>query len=71
VGITEDGIPAKTVLSFMVQSSCSKYQDMVCLVPIDRLDTKTLHVWFNKVMLALHDLLTIIAVSVDNHVCNR
>jgi len=48
VGITEDGVPAKTVLSFMVQSSCSKYQGMVCLVPIDRLDTKTLQFWFSR-----------------------
>ena len=71
IGITEDGIPAKTVLTFMIHSSFSKYQDVVCLVPVDKLDTKTLYFWFNKVMHALHDLVTVVAVSVDNHVCNR
>ena len=42
IKITEDGIPAKTVLTFMIQSSFCKYQDVVCLVPVDKLDTKTL-----------------------------
>jgi len=71
VGITEEGATAKTVLTFMIQSSCSKYTDVVCLVPVDKLDTNLLRSWFNKVMLALHDLVFVVAVSVDNHVCNR
>ena len=39
VGVTEDGSPAKTVLAFMVQSLHGKYKDVVCLVPVNRLDT--------------------------------
>ena len=71
IGLTEDGSPAKTVLVFMVQSACAKYKDVVCLVPINRLDSKLLRVWFDKVLVALHDIFFVVAVSVDNHVCNR
>ena len=71
VGITEEGTVAKTVLTFMIQSSCSKYRDVVCLIPVDKLDTNLLHFWFNKVMSALNDLVFVVVVSVDNHVCNR
>ena len=34
VEVTEEGEPAKTVLAFMVQSICSKFKDVVCLVPV-------------------------------------
>ena len=71
VGVTETGLPAKTVLTFMIQSTCAKYKDVVCLIPLNKLDTTTLRYWFNQVMLSLHDLFLVIAVSVDNHVCNR
>ena len=71
VGLTEDNKPAKTVLTFMIQSTCSKYKDVVCLVPVDKLDTKTQRKWFDLVMLKLQDIFRIVAVSVDNHVCNR
>lgn len=70
-GLTEDGEPAKTVLTFMVQSTCSKFKDVVCLVPVNKLDSNLLRCWFDKVMEALNDILFIVAVSVDNHVCNR
>ena len=70
IGLTK-GVPAKTVLGFMVQSICSKYKDIVCLVPISNLDTSILQKWFLKVMKALHDLFIVIAVSADNHICNR
>ena len=71
IGLTEDGISAKTVLGFMVQSICSKYKDIVCLVPVTNLDTSILRKWFLKVMKALHDLFIVVAVSADNHICNR
>ena len=70
-GVTETGLPAKTVLTFMIQATCTKYKDVVCLIPLNKLDTTTLRYWFNQVMLSLHDLLSVIAVSVGNHVCNR
>ena len=71
VGLTESGEPAKTVLAFMVQSSCSKFKDVVCLVPVNKLDSTKLKTWFNIIMDALRDMFCIVAISVDNHVCNR
>lgn len=71
IGLTEEGKPAKTVLAFMVQSLHSKYKDVVCLIPVSQLDTGILRKWFDKVMEAIDPYLLVIAVSVDNHVCNR
>ena len=42
VGVTEEGEPAKTVQAFMVQSICSKFKDVVCLVPVLKLDSTNL-----------------------------
>ena len=71
VGLNEEGKSAKTVLAFMVQSTRSKFKDVVCLVPVHKLDAVLLRSWFDKVMEGLNDLLFVVAVSVDNHVCNR
>ena len=71
VGLTESGDPAKTVLTFMVQSTCSKYKDVVCLVPVKRLDTNLLRRWFDKIMQALNEFFFVVAICTDNHVCNR
>ena len=40
VGLTKSREPAKTVLAFMVQSSCSKFKDVVCLVPVNTAGAK-------------------------------
>jgi len=71
VGLTEEGSPAKTVLAFMVQSICGNYKDVVCLVPVDKLDSSLLKCWFFKVMEFLKGIFNVVAVSADNHVCNR
>ena len=71
VGLTEDGACARTVLTFMVQSVCQTYKDVVCLVPVEKLDTNILRCWFDKVMKCLDDIFFVVAVSVDNHICNR
>ena len=68
VGLRDDGLPAKTVLAFMVQSVCGSYKDVVCVVPINKLDTSILTSLFQKVMLALDKIFLVIAVSVDNHI---
>ena len=36
VGLTEDGECARTVLTFMVQSVCKSYKDVVCPVPVEK-----------------------------------
>ena len=38
----------KTLLCFMIKSVGGKYMDMVCMSPIDRLDSDVLHgMWLN------------------------
>ena len=71
IGLTEEGVPAKTVLAFMVQSMRSNYKDVVCLVPVNKLDTAILRRWFDTVMTAIFEVMLVLTVSVDNHVCNR
>ena len=71
IGLTQEDAVVKTVLTFMVQSIFSSYKDVVCLVTIAKLDTSQLQFWFNKVMVALDEVFFVVAVSVDNHVCNR
>ena len=50
VTLTKDGVPAKTVLAFMVQSICGKYRDVVCLIPVNKLNTDTSSHWFRRVL---------------------
>ena len=71
IGVTEGGASAKTVLTFMIQSVKGKYKDVVSLIPIHKLSTALLRKWFDLVMSALNDLFLVVAVSADNHVCNR
>ena len=71
VGLNNDGEPVKTVQTFMVQSTYSKFKDVVCLVPVHKLDSTQLRYWLDKVMAALRDIFCVLAVSIDNHVCNR
>ena len=71
IGLTEDGAQAKTVLGFMVQSMMEKYKDVVCIVPVNKLDTSLLKTHFDRVKLALNKLFLVVAVCPDNHVCNR
>ena len=42
VSVTETGFQEKTMLTFMIQSTCAKYNDVVCLIPLNKLDTTTL-----------------------------
>ena len=71
VGLTENGVAAKTVLVFMVQSIYGKYRDVVCLMPVNKLNTDTLSHWFNRVSKAISAFYKVLAVCADNHICNR
>ena len=55
----------------MIQSVSYRYNDVVCLFPLNQFDSKFLRKWFDKVMVAHNGLFFVVAVSVDNHVCNR
>ena len=71
VGLTEDGMPAKTVLAFMVQSLSSKYKDIVCLAPIKSLTTEKVSKYYFSIMEQLAQIMFVVAISVDNHPVNR
>ena len=55
----------------MAQLTCSTYKDVVCLVPINKLDTASLHFWFDEVVMALSNIFFIVAISTGNHICNK
>ena len=70
IGLTDDGKIAKTVLTFMVQSLCSKYRDVVCIIPVETLTTE-LKEYYDKVMIQLREVLFVQGLSCDNHPMNR
>ena len=43
IGLTEEGAQAKTVLPFIIQSIMGKYKDVVCLIPVKKLNTNLLN----------------------------
>ena len=71
VSLTKDGIPAKIVLAFIVQSIVGKYKDIICLIPINNLDSGLLRECFFGVMEAIKDCFDVLTVSADNHVNDR
>ena len=70
-GLTEDNVPAKTVLAFMVQFICEKYRDVVCVIPVNKVDTDTLSHWFKSVLKAISAYYKVLAVCADKYICNR
>ena len=72
VGLTENGSCAETLLVFMLHSLCSKYKDVVKLIPVSKLTAAEMKTAFDLVMVELHKLsLLVVVVSVDNHIVNR
>ena len=68
VGMKEDGRPAKTVLAFMIPSVAGKYKDVVCLIPVSKLNIALLRHWFDCALDSINDLFLVVAISVDNYV---
>ena len=56
VGLTEEGKRAKTVLTFMIRSVSHKYRNVVCLLPVNHLNTEFLKKWFDEVTVAFNDV---------------
>ena len=49
----------------------TQYKDVVCLIPVNKLDTALVQIMFDRVMAALDDIFLVLAVSTDNHASNR
>ena len=54
----------------MIQSVAGKYKDVVCLIPVNKLNTALLRHWFDCVLDGINDLPVslFVTISVDNHV---
>ena len=57
--------------SFMIQLLCSKYGDVIHLVPLTGQICDILEQHFRVVLQQLSEDFTVIAVSVNNHIINR
>ena len=69
VGLTNKGKPAKTCICGAV--SDWKIQRYCLFSASIQIDTVILHYWFDFVLDALDTLFSVVAISVDNHICNR
>ena len=68
----DDGQVTKTLLCFMVSSVAGPFQDIVCLMPVVNLTSKTLHKYFDSVLqIATNAGLNVVGVSMDNYSANR
>ena len=62
----------KTLLCFMIKSVGGKYMDMVCMSPIDNLDSDILHaMWLNVLETLTKIGFDVVSDTVDGHSSNR
>ena len=60
--------PTKILLSVMFKSIASKYEDVIAMVPLTKMDSSILHKLFNDVMNAITTIGYGVVVSlVDGH----
>ena len=73
LGVTENGTVAKTILSYMVRSIAEKYQDVVALYAVEKLNTEKLYNAFMHVLqqISMCTLYLRHGISVDNHAIKR
>jgi hypothetical protein len=68
----ENQTPTSTLLCFMIKSVAGRYQDMVSMTPVARLDAALLSAQFAKVIEKIAALgFDVVSVSVDGHSANR
>lgn len=71
IGITDSGAQAKTILAFLVRSLSSKFEDIVLLVPIDKMTAADLENVFLHVLEEMKEHVKIVGVATDNLATNR
>ena len=68
----ENNQATKTVLTFMIKSLASPYQDVVALIPTVNLNADNLHQHFMNVLKTITPIgFNVVIVSTDNHTANR
>ena len=71
VGLSENGSVAKTGLNFMVTSLSSHYEDVIMLIPMDRLNALLMKDIFFSIMKEIQSFVCVVGISTDNLATNR
>jgi len=68
---SEDGT-SKTVLCFMITGTASSYRDIVCMVPLSKIDSEVINKWWWLVVQTLTEIgFRIVSSISDGHSANR
>ena len=68
----ENNKVTKTLLCFMIKSVGGKYMDVVCMVPLTRIDANIIHSYWDCVLKELTDIgFDVVCDSLDGHSSNR
>ena len=72
VGLSNDSVPAKTVLCFMVSSICGSYRDIVQMIPLSQISSTIIIQYLWKIIEEVTKIgFYITSISADNHSANR
>ena len=52
----ENNEPTKTLLSFMIKSPCSRFQDMVAMIPVVKNTAELMHTYYLQVLEAITEI---------------
>ncbi|QQP40737.1 Putative LOC101234274, partial [Caligus rogercresseyi] len=67
-----DNVPTKTVLCFMIKSVLGRYNDVVAMVPLSKIDSKIMEQWFFKVLKLVTEVgFRAVAILTDGHSVNN
>jgi len=72
VGLSPDLQTARTILVFMISSISDEFRDVISMIPISKISADLIknHFW-NSVEQLTKAGLNVVAVTADNHACNR